>query len=167
VPTRLDAADDDFLFRQGPARGLGAVRFHDWRPAFDAYAHLPNVTRFREQADALCEFVSMAAPDAEQSRDLDLVLSVGQLFALVVHGQLVLEQAALTGLDEDVLDELFAVLVRDFSAHAVELHGKDSATEEQQEWALGSIRRPVVDETRTERVWQRVEALSGAYEMAP
>ncbi|MGW7508285.1 acyl-CoA dehydrogenase family protein [Streptomyces massasporeus] len=167
VPTRLDAADDDFLFRQGPARGLGSVRFHDWRPAFEAYAHLPNVARLREQADALCEFVAAAAPDAEQSRDLDLVLSIGQLFALVVHGQLVLEQAGLTGLDEDVLDELFAVLVRDFSGHAVELHGKDSATEQQQEWALASVRRPVVDEARTERVWQRVEALSGTYEMAP
>ncbi|MFF8870595.1 acyl-CoA dehydrogenase family protein [Streptomyces massasporeus] len=166
VPTRLDAADDDFLFRQGPARGLGSVRFHDWRPAFEAYAHLPNVARLREQADALCEFVATAAPDADQSRDLDLVLSIGQLFALVVHGQLVLEQAGLTGLDEDVLDELFAVLVRDFSGHAVELHGKDSATEQQQEWALASVRRPVVDEARTERVWQRVEALSGTYEMA-
>ncbi|MFF7041383.1 acyl-CoA dehydrogenase family protein [Streptomyces massasporeus] len=167
VPTRLDAADDDFLFRQGPARGLGSVRFHDWRPAFEAYAHLPNVARLREQAEALCEFVAAAAPDAEQSRDLDLVLSIGQLFALVVHGQLVLEQAGLTGLDEDVLDELFAVLVRDFSGHAVELHGKDSATEQQQEWALTSVRRPVVDVARTERVWQRVEALSGTYEMAP
>ncbi|MGW7206760.1 acyl-CoA dehydrogenase family protein [Streptomyces sp. NPDC054837] len=167
VPTRLDAADDDFLFRQGPARGLGSVRFHDWRPAFDAFAHLPNVARLREQADALCEFVATAGPDAEQSRDLDLVLSIGQLFALVVHGQLVLEQAALTGLDADVLDELFAVVVRDFSGHAVELHGKDSATAEQQEWALSSVRRPVVDTARTERVWQQVEALAGAYEMAP
>ncbi|MEU3692166.1 acyl-CoA dehydrogenase family protein [Streptomyces narbonensis] len=167
VPSRLDAADDTFLFRQGPARGLGSVRFHDWRPAFDAYAHLSNVARFREQADALCEFVLKAAPDEKQSRDLDLLLAVGQLFALVVHGQLVLEQAALTGLDEDVLDELFAVLVRDFSAHAVELHGKDSATEPQQLWALGAVRRPVVDEARSERVWQRVETLSGAYEMTP
>ncbi|WP_411070343.1 acyl-CoA dehydrogenase family protein [Streptomyces sp. cmx-4-25] len=167
VPTRLDAADDTFLFRQGPARGLGSVRFHDWRAAYDAYAHVSNVARFREQADALCEFVLKAAPDEEQSRDLDLLLAVGQLFALVVHGQLVLEQAALTGLDEDVLDELFAVLVRDFSAHAVELHGKDSATEQQRLWALGAVRRPVVDEARSDRVWQRVEALSGAYEMTP
>ncbi|MEU3949686.1 acyl-CoA dehydrogenase family protein [Streptomyces sp. NPDC029526] len=167
VPTRLDAADDDFLFRQGPARGLGSVRFHDWRPAYDTYAHLPNVARLREQADALCEFVRTAAPDEEQSRDLDLLLAVGRLFALVVHGQLVLEQAALTSLDEDVLDELFAVLVRDFSADAVELHGKDSATEAQQQWALGAVRRPVVDAARSERVWQRVEGLSGAYEMKP
>ncbi|MEU7062779.1 acyl-CoA dehydrogenase family protein [Streptomyces sp. NPDC046161] len=167
VPARLDAADDEFLFRQGPARGLGSVRFHDWRPAFDAYASLPNVGRFREQADALCEFVRTAAPDEEQSRDLDLLLAVGQLFALVVHGQLILEQARLSGLDEDVLDELFAVLVRDFSAHAVELYGKDSATADQQSWALGAVRRPVVDADRSARVWARVQALAGAYEMAP
>ncbi|MFH9760157.1 acyl-CoA dehydrogenase family protein [Streptomyces anulatus] len=166
VPTRLDAADDAFLFRQGPARGLGSVRFHDWRTAFDAYAEVPNVARFREQADALCAFVETAAPDEEQSRDLDLLLAVGQLFALVVHGQLILEQARRTGLDQELLDELFAVLVRDFSAHAVELHGKDSATEEQQSWALGAVRRPVVDAARSARIWERVEALSGAYEMA-
>ncbi|MFD5876143.1 acyl-CoA dehydrogenase family protein [Streptomyces sp. NPDC060322] len=166
VTTRLDAADDAFLFRQGPARGLGSVRFHDWRPAYDAYAAVPNVARFREQADALCAFVAESAPDEQQSRDLDFLLSVGQLFALVVHGQLILEQARLTGLDEDVLDELFSVLVRDFSAHAVELHGKDSATAEQQAWAIAAVRRPVVDEARSARVWDRVEALSGAYEMA-
>ncbi|TYR65936.1 acyl-CoA dehydrogenase family protein [Streptomyces parvus] len=165
VPTRLDAADDAFLFQQGPARGLGSVRFHDWRTAFDAYAEVPNVARFREQADALCTFAETAAPDEEQSRDLDLLLAVGQLFALVVHGQLILEQARLTGLDQELLDELFAVLVRDFSAHAVELHGKDSATEDQQSWALGAVRRPVVDAARSARIWEQVEALSGAYEM--
>ncbi|MFG2923982.1 acyl-CoA dehydrogenase family protein [Streptomyces sp. NPDC048305] len=167
VTSRQDGVDDAFLFRQGPARGLGSVRFHDWRPAFDAYAEVPNVARFREQADALCAFVTDSAPDEEQSRDLDFLLSVGQLFALVVHGQLILEQARSTELDEDALDELFSVLVRDFSAHAVELYGKDSATAAQQDWALAAVRRPVIDEGRSARVWARVEALSGAYEMAP
>ncbi|MEC4016593.1 acyl-CoA dehydrogenase family protein [Streptomyces sp. H27-D2] len=167
VPTRLDAADDAFLFQQGPARGLGAIRFHDWRTAYDAQAAVPNVARFREQADALCAFVTTAAPDKEQSKDLDLLLAVGQLFALVVYGQLILEQAERTGLDSEVLDELFAILVRDFSAHAVELHGKDSATEVQQQWALGAVRRPVTDAERSARVWTRVEALAGAYEMKP
>ncbi|PWI42940.1 acyl-CoA dehydrogenase family protein [Streptomyces sp. ICBB 8177] len=167
VPRRLDEADDDFLFRQGPARGLGAVRFHDWRAAYDDRAHLPNVAVFRGQADALCEFVTTAAPDEEQSKDLDLLLAVGQLFALVVYGHLVLEQARLTGLDEDVLDELFGILVRDFSAYAVELHGKDSATAAQQRWALAAVRRPAADPERSARVWSRVEELSGAYEMRP
>jgi hypothetical protein len=172
VPSRLDAADDAFLFRQGPARGLGAIRFHDWRTAYDGHAAVPNVARFREQADGLCALLLAHAPSTEQQQDLDFLLEIGQLFALVVYGQLVLEQAELTGLtasDEgrDVLDQVFDALVRDFSAHATELHGKASTTEEQAAWALAHVRRPVSDAARAERVWARVEALSGAYEMQP
>jgi alkylation response protein AidB-like acyl-CoA dehydrogenase len=167
VPTRLDAADDTFLFGQGPARGLGAIRFQDWRIAYDRFAALPNVARFREQADGLCELLSRHAPDKAQLRDLDFSLALGHLFALVVYGQLVLEQAELTGLDEDLLDEIFAVLVRDFSGYATDLHGKAAATEAQAAWALAHIRRPVADPERLARVWSQVEALSGAYEMQP
>ena len=165
VPTRLDGADDSFLFRQGPARGLGAIRFHDWRTAYDAHAHVPNVARFREQADGLCALLTAHAPDAAQQQDLDFLLSLGQLFALVVYGHLVLEQAELTGLDGDLLDEVFDVLVRDFSTHATEMHGKSGATEAQAAWALAHVRRPVADTGRAARVWARVEELAGAYEM--
>ncbi|PWU51585.1 acyl-CoA dehydrogenase [Micromonospora globispora] len=167
VPTRQDPADDEFLFRQGPARGLGAIRFHDWRAAYDAHAHVPNVGRFREQADGLCALLAAHAPDENQQRDLDFLLALGQLFALVVYGQLILEQAELTSLDGDVLDEIFDLLVRDFSAHTTELHGKTATTEEQAAWALAHIRRPVQDADRTARVWARVAALSGTYEMRP
>ncbi|MER5897038.1 acyl-CoA dehydrogenase [Streptomyces sp. NPDC001876] len=165
VPTRLDAADDTFLFQQGPARGLGAIRFHDWRTAYDAHADRPNVARFREQADALCELLSQHAPDRAQQQDLDFSLVIGHLFALVVYGQLVLEQAELTGLDADVLEEIFDVLIRDFSAYATELYGKAATTDAQASWALAAIRRPVADPERGARVWSQVEALSGTYEM--
>jgi acyl-CoA dehydrogenase len=167
VPTRLDAADDAFLFNQGPARGLGAVRFHDWRIAYDRYAQLPSVARFREQADALCELLSEHAPDQTQLRDLDFSLALAHLFALVVYGQLVLEQAELTSLDQDLLEEIFDVLVRDFSGYATDLHGKAAATDAQAAWALASIRRPAADPHRSARVWSQVEALSDAYEMQP
>jgi acyl-CoA dehydrogenase len=167
VPTRLDPADDEFLFRQGPARGLGAIRFHDWRTAYDAHAHLPNVARFREQADGLCALLLEHAPTAEQQQDLDFLLEIGQLFALVVYGHLVLEQAELTGTEPDLLDGIFDFLVRDFSAHATELHGKTSTSEQQAAWALSQVRRPVADAERTAKLWARVEALSGAYEMRP
>ncbi|MFJ9520091.1 acyl-CoA dehydrogenase family protein [Kitasatospora sp. NPDC101801] len=167
VPTRLDASDDEFLFRQGPARGLGAIRFHDWRTAYDAHAHLPNVARFREQADGLCALLLEHAPTAEQQQDLDFLLEIGQLFALVVYGHLVLEQAELTGTEPDLLDGIFDFLVRDFSAHATELHGKTSTSEPQAAWALAQVRRPVADAERTAKLWARVEALSGAYEMRP
>ncbi|BFV56200.1 acyl-CoA dehydrogenase [Kitasatospora sp. CMC57] len=167
VPTRLDPADDEFLFRQGPARGLGAIRFHDWRTAYDAHAHLPNVARFREQADGLCALMLEHAPTAEQQQDLDFLLEIGQLFALVVYGHLVLEQAELTGTEPDLLDGIFDFLVRDFSAHATELHGKTSTSEPQAAWALSQVRRPVADAERTAKLWARVEALAGAYEMRP
>ncbi|WP_457031552.1 acyl-CoA dehydrogenase family protein [Kitasatospora sp. P5_F3] len=167
VPTRLDPADDAFLFQQGPARGLGAIRFHDWRTAYDAHAHLPNVARFREQADGLCALLLEHAPTAEQQQDLDFLLEIGQLFALVVYGHLVLEQAELTGTEPDLLDGIFDFLVRDFSAHATELHGKTSTSEPQAAWALSQVRRPVADAERTAKLWARVEALSGAYEMRP
>jgi acyl-CoA dehydrogenase len=85
----------------------------------------------------------------------------------VVYGQLVLEQARLTGLEDEVVDQIFDFLVRDFSEYAVALHGKASSTEAQQAWALGAVRKPVVDAERFGRMWQRVAGLSGAYEMRP
>ena len=167
VPTRSDAADDSFLFQQGPARGLGKVRFHDWRAAYREAAGVPNVSRFTEQAEALTQFLATCPPDDAQQKDLDFLLNVGHLFTLVVYGQLVLEQARLTGLEEEVVDQIFDFLVRDFSEYAVALHGKASSTPEQQAWALGAVRKPVVDEARFGRMWERVAALSGAYEMRP
>src|SRR3954447_11874565 len=53
VPERRDAADDEFLFRQGAARGLSKIRFADWHEVYGEFAHIPNVSRFREQAEAL------------------------------------------------------------------------------------------------------------------
>lgn len=164
VPTRQDAADDAFLFRQGPARGLGAIRFHDWRIAYDEHAALPNVARFREQADGFCDLLRRHAPTEEQQKDLDFLLAVGHLFALIVYGQLILEQG---GVGDHLIDEIFAILVRDFSAYATELHGKIATSAEQAAWALAHIRRPVADEGRDDAVWQQVLALSGAYEMRP
>jgi alkylation response protein AidB-like acyl-CoA dehydrogenase len=167
VGRRRDAADDAFLFRQGPARGLSKIGFGDWRSAYDGFADVPNVAIFREQADGLVALVTTAGPDDEQAKDLDLLLVLGELFTLVVYGQLILEQAALTGLDRQVVDQLFDVFVRDFSAYAVDLHGKASSTKAQQLWALDHVRKPAADPARYDGVWQQVRALSGTYEMRP
>jgi acyl-CoA dehydrogenase len=167
VPSRDDPADDDFLFRQGPARGLGKIRFHDWRAAYAEFAHVPNVARFTEQADGLKALLSTAPPSEDQIRDLDFMLTLGELFTLVVYGQLILEQAALTELPADTIDQIFDVLVRDYSAYAVALHGRASSTDAQQDWALAHVRKPVVDGDRFASVWEKVRALAGAYEMRP
>jgi acyl-CoA dehydrogenase len=167
IPVRRDATEDDFLFHQGPARGLGKVRFHDWRKAYAAGASIPNVARFTEQAESFVELLVTAAPDAEQMTDMDLMLSFGELFTLVVYGQLILEQAELLGVEDDLVDAVFDVLVRDFSAQAAELLGKRGSTPAQEDWARSALRSPVVNQQRFERLWQQVAGLSGAYTMSP
>ncbi|UOZ10475.1 acyl-CoA dehydrogenase [Amycolatopsis sp. WQ 127309] len=167
VPTRTDAADDEFLFRQGPARGLSKVRFHDWQAAYAQASHIPNVALFTEQAGALVKLLTEATPDEAQQADLDFGLALTELFTLVVYGQLILEQAGITGLGEQVVDQIFAVLVQDFSLAAVDLNGKPSSTEAQQAIALAALRKPVVDAERFDAVWALVRDLSGAYAMHP
>jgi acyl-CoA dehydrogenase len=143
------------------------VQFADWTPVYEKHVSIPNVARFYEQAQAFRQLLLTAAPDAEQQKDLDFLLNVGHLFSLIVYGQLILEQAALTGLDDDIVDQIFDFQVRDFSAYAVALHGKPSSTQAQQDWAVGAIRKPVADAERFDRVWQRVKAYDGAYAMRP
>ena len=156
-----------FFWNQGPTRGAGKVQFADWTPVYEKHASIPNVARFYEQAQAFETLLATAAPDAEQQKDLDFMLNVGHLFSLIVYGQLILEQAALTGLDDDIVDQIFDFQIRDFSTYAVALHGKPSSTQAQQDWAVGAIRKPVPDAERFDRVWQRVKAYDGAYEMRP
>jgi len=167
VPERRDAADDEFLFRQGPARGLSKIRFHDWRATYEQFAHVPNVARFAEQAASLSTLLETAPPAEDQQTDLDFLLTLGELFTLIPYGQLILERAQQIALDDDLIDQIFDVFVRDWSAYATALHGKASSTEKQQAWALGAIAKPVVDEERASRVFERVRALAGAYEMNP
>jgi acyl-CoA dehydrogenase len=167
VPTRNDASDDTFFWKQGPTRGAGAIQFADWTPSYEEHSRIPNVARFYEQAKAFRELLLTAAPDAAQAKDLDFLLNVGHLFSLIVYGQLILEQAALTGLDDDVVDQIFGFQIDDFNAYAVALQGKPTSTQAQQDWALEAIRKPVPDAARFDRVWERVKAHDGAYEMAP
>lgn len=165
IGTRNDPADDVFFWAQGPARGASKVQFADWTAVYQKHLDIPNVALFYEQALALKELLASAAPDADQMRDLDFLLVVGHLFTLVVYGQLILEQAGLTGLDADLLDQIFNVQIRDFSRYAVALHGKPSSTVAQQDWAIAAVRKPVADADRFDRVWEQVKAYDGAYQM--
>lgn len=167
IGTRRDPADDVFFWSQGPARGASKVQFADWAPVYERNTDIPNVGVFYQQVQAFKDLLATAAPDADQQSDLDFVLVVGHLFSLVVYGQLILEQAELTGMERDLVDQIFDVQVRDFSAYAVALHGKPSSTETQQQWALAAVRKPATDPARFGRVWDQVKSLDGSYEMRP
>jgi acyl-CoA dehydrogenase len=167
VPRRDDPANDDFLFAQGPTRGLGTIRFHDYRKVLTSWS-LPNVACFAEQVEVFREMLSIAPPDETQRKDVDFLLAVGELFALVVYAQLILENARLYAIDPALIDQIFDVLVRDFSRHALDLHGRRASSERQMEITLRMIRKPVEDAGRDERVWsEMVLPLAEAYEMNP
>ncbi len=166
VRQRTDAVDDAYLFHQAPARGLGSIRFHDYNLAYNG-VDLPNVRLFQEQIETFKRLLATATPTAEQQKDIDYLLSLGELFALVVYGQLILEAAPMHGVAADTIDQIFDFMVRDFSGHALTLYSKPTSTEAQMALCQQMLRRPVVDHERYMRVWQAVSELNGRYEMNP
>ncbi len=165
VPKQDAIRNDDFLFNQGPARGLGQVRLHDWKPAFEKY-DLPNVKIFLEQIKLFNLLGTKATPNAEQQKDMDFMLSgIGEIFSLIVYAHLIIENAPIYNIDEDTVDQIFDFLVRDFSKYALNLYQKSGTTPEQMEWCLKMIKKPNVDEERFNKVWSTVHALKDAYQM--
>jgi len=162
-----DDRDDRFLFDQGPTRGLSKIRFHDWRKAYDS-VDLPNVRAFRFQIDSLIGFLAKAAPSKDQQEDFDFLFSLGELFTLVVYGQLILENAPRCGVSDDTLETLFDVFIRDFSAAALALHNKPSSSEVQREFCMSMIAKPEADLERFGRVYEgEVMSLLDRYAMKP
>ena len=165
IGRRDEAVNDDFLFDQGPTKGLSAIVFPDWETAFKRW-DIPNVGLFREQVAVLKQLLATATPDEAQRKDIDFLMAIGSLFSLVVYGQLVLEGAEREGAQADIIDEIFGVLVDDFSAAAVELHGKPTSSAAQGALCLAMIRKPAFDSARYDRIWDEIMALNGAYELS-
>jgi acyl-CoA dehydrogenase len=165
VPRRDDAADDAFLFRQGPTRGLGKIRFHDYKIAFAAW-DTPNVRLFAEQTETFKRMLAAAAPNEAQMKDTDFLLAGGELFALVVYAQLILENAKIYGVEAPLVDQIFDFMVRDFSELALALHNKAASTPEQMAFCREMLRKPAKDEERYQHVFRdHVLPLGEAYEM--
>lgn len=166
VPRRDSLADDTFLFHQGPTRGLGEVFFHDYRVAYESF-DLPNIQIFKEQIALFRAMLAEAGPDERMVKDMDYMLALGELFTLVVYGQLILEHAAMEGTDPDLLNQMFDVFVRDFSNYAVGLHGKPENSAHQRELLLGLVRAPQADRAQFDKVWrEQVYALKGQYRLS-
>ncbi len=163
---RLQAPGNDaFLFRQGSTRGLGKIQFHDYQKAYDSKP-LANVKRFQKQIKVFKQMLMLASPSKEQTQDFDFLLIVGELFSLVVYGQLILENAL--DLEDDLLAQIFDVMIRDFSKFALQLYSKSSSTARQRFFCLRMIQKPVPDNDRYQRIWeQHIAPLSGKYVMSP
>ncbi|MCG6168998.1 acyl-CoA/acyl-ACP dehydrogenase [Leptospira sp. FAT2] len=167
IPKMDGFQNDDFLFNQGTtSKGFEKITFPDYNEVY-ASVNLPNVKIFRKQIEVLKDFLKNTPPDSKQSKDLDFMLILGELFTLVAYGQLLIENAAIEKVEDDLLSQIFDFMVRDFSKYALQLYSKRSSTKAQMEKCLAMIFKPEEDEALFNRVCEKVYSYKDAYEMAP
>ena len=165
LPRRNDAANDDFLFNQGPTKGLGKIQFHDYQIAYNSVS-TPNIKIFKEQIKGLKRLLVLAGPSAEQTKDFDFLLILGELFTLVAYGQLIIENSKLSGIEDALLDQIFDFMVRDFSKFALQLFSKTSSTRTQMVLSGLIIRKPATNLEGFQSIWKNhVQKLNGIYSM--
>ena len=159
--------DDMFLFNQGPTKGLGKVQFHDYRPIFEANKNLPNVAVFIKQIELFREMLEKAGPDKAQDMDPSFSLPLGEMFSVVVYGQLILEQSGFDNIDPEVLNQVFDFMVRDFARFAHQIYGIHTTRDDQREYfAKIMMIRSARDDAQYDRIWNKyVISLKGEYAM--
>ncbi|HIF9356521.1 TPA: acyl-CoA dehydrogenase family protein [Photobacterium damselae] len=162
IPHRDDVANDDFLFNQGPTRGLGKIQFHDYQQTYDA-VKLENVEIFKQQIAAFKDYLLHHSPSQDQARDVDYILAMGECFTLIVYGHLILERAQQLATEDILINEIFDVLVRDMSHYALSLANKPSSTSGQYSALRLMQHKPHHDQERFKALWQSIYSFSGTY----
>ncbi|NQV16184.1 acyl-CoA dehydrogenase, partial [bacterium] len=163
---RSEAVNDDFLFKQGPARGLGKIQFHDYRAVYNSI-EIPNLKVFKKQTRLLKMLLLLAKPSEKQRKDIDYLMALGELFTLVVYGQLIIENGRIYKLDDALMDQIFDFMVRDFSSYALQLYSKRSSTKVQMKLCSMMIKKPCVNSARFTQIWeQQVFAQKDQYVMS-
>lgn len=159
-----EPADDSYLFHQKTGK-LGTIRFPDYRLAYKGFDSA-NINVFRQQVELFRKLLITAPPTKEQGANVDYMLAAGELFTLVVYAQLILENSRLYETGQDIIEEIFSLLVKDYSQYALKMVLDHENTREQEELFRQMIVKPVTDAQRFERVWQEhVYALRDAYVM--
>jgi acyl-CoA dehydrogenase len=163
----LSEKDDLFLFNQGPTKGLGKIQFHDYKPVFEANKGLPNVAAFMKQIAIFREMLEKAGPDEAQDMDPSWSLPLGEMFSIVVYGQLILEQASISGIDSDILNQMFDFMVRDFAQFAMQIYGNHSSKDAQRDYCVKiMLIKAVPNSEQYNSVWEQyVSVLNGEYAM--
>ena len=167
IPKRDDPGNDVYAFQQY-AGGLAKVRFPDYRLAYEG-VDLPNVNVFKQQIELFKDLMSKASPTPEQLKRVDYMLAFGEMFTLIVYAQLILENSKIYKVEDDLVDQIFDFLVRDFSQFALYQISNFENSPEQKEFLRKVIlTEPPIDTAREKRLWdEHVSVLSGAYQMNP
>jgi acyl-CoA dehydrogenase len=165
VQTQQGAKHDAFLFDQGPAKGLGKIKFHDYKIIYNQF-NTENIKIFKKQIRLLKLLLIFAKPDKEQIKDFDFLYVLGELFTLVVYGQLILENALINKIKTELIEQIFNFMIRDFSKYALQLYSKTSSTKIQKRICKKMIFKPNRNDKIFDTVYEdHILTLVDTYEM--
>ncbi|MFZ5596640.1 MAG: acyl-CoA dehydrogenase [Bacillota bacterium] len=162
IAVRRDAQDDSNLFRQTTGK-LAGIKFPDYRKAYEG-VNLPNTGIFLELAGLFRKMLAAAPPTGEQMQDVDYMLHLGELFTMIVYAQLVLENAKLFNVDDDLINQIFAFMVSDFAQYALAHLANFINTPDQKALLQKMLKQPELNSAQCDRLWHdHVLSLQGRY----
>ncbi len=163
IPKRDDPADDSYLFRQKAGK-LASVRFPDYHLAYEGI-QVTNVSIFQEQIELFRSFLEQASPSPEQSKNIDYMLALGEMFTLIVYAQLILEDSKLHPISSALLDEIFNFLVRDFAQFSLTQISNFNNSVKQEEFLQAMMKKPSLSPATVQTLWEtEVKPLVGVYQ---
>lgn len=113
-------------------------------------------------------YLMLARPNKDQIKDIDFLLITGEIFTLVAYGQLILESWKIKNIDDDLINQFFDFLVRDFSKYALQLYSKTSSTKLRQFFCKRMMKKPKKDDRLFNKILNEYAyAKKGTYKMNP
>lgn len=165
IPVRDDLSNDDYILNQ-KAGSLKTVKFPDYKRPYSGIS-TPNMEVFKEQIELLRSFLADTPPDKEQAANKDYMLALGEIFTMIPYAQLILENAKIYNIPQEIVDEIFNFIVRDTSQYALRMVSNNRNSEAQLANLMKIIKLPV-NSDNTDKVWnEHVLSLVGAYKMNP
>ncbi len=166
IATGAYAKDDTNVLHEQQFGKMAEITFDDYRKPYQGI-EIANVKRFAELIEIYKEMVVEAPIEEENIKDMDYMLNIAQIFAEIAYAQLVLEQAKLSNLHEDVIDEIFKYLVIDINKFALEqLNAYENTAGQDRYLTQLALAKPVINRAKSNRFFEAyVRPLDGAYIM--
>ena len=96
---------------------------------------------------------------------MDYMLALGEIFTMIAYAQLILENAKIYNVADEVIDEIFNFIVRDTSAYALAVLSNYNNSDKQKEVLMKLIKLPN-NSDNSNKVWEEhVLPLFETYEM--
>lgn len=165
IQIRDEAKDDSNVFAQRMG-GLRKVKFPDYKKAYKDI-EIANVKVFLNQVETFRKMLTEASPDEKLIKNMDYMLNYGEIFTMIVYAQLVLEGANLRHIHDDLIDQMFALFIKDINKYALAQLNSQINTKEQEKFLKElALTKPVIDKEKDIKFWKEfVEVLDGEYIM--